>query len=246
MLGNQKPPLYSLDGGWRLATATCAQSQISDANGGASACGYGELDAPGRLYSKETAGLSTALFGRGSACGGCFEVRCVDRRIPYRCLQGSPSVAVTAVDYCAPNYGRPYDDGGWCNFPREHFDLSQAAFLRIASRKADFIHVHYRRVICEREGGIRFTIAGSSYFHQVLITNTGSDGFVTAVKVKGSRTGWIPMARNWGQNWQCDTDLRGQPLSFEVTDSEGRTLTSYNVAPSDWRYGQTFEGKQFD
>lgn len=101
-------------------------------------------------------------------------------------------------------------------------------------------------MICEREGGIRFTIAGSSYFHQVLITNTGSDGFVTAVKVKGSRTGWIPMARNWGQNWQCDTDLRGQPLSFEVTDSEGRTLTSYNVAPSDWRYGQTFEGKQFD
>lgn len=101
-------------------------------------------------------------------------------------------------------------------------------------------------MICERDGGIRFTIAGSSHFHQVLITTVGSDGFVTAVKVKGSRTGWIPIARNWGQNWQCDADLRGQPLSFEVTDSEGRTPTSYSIAPSDRRCRQTFEGKQFD
>lgn len=101
------------------------------------------------------------------------------------------------------------------------------------------------RVQCERTGGMRFTMAGKAYFFQVLITNVGSDGQISAVKVKGSRTGWIPMGRNWGQNWQCDADIRGQPLSFEVTSSGGGAVTSYNVAPSNWQFGQTFEGKQF-
>jgi hypothetical protein len=93
---------------------------------------------------------------------------------------------------------------------------------------------------------MRFRITGSGHFVQVLITNVGADGEVAAVKVKGSRTGWIPMGRNWGQNWQCAADLRGQPLSFEVTGGwSGRTVTAYNVAPRDWMFAQTFPGKQF-
>lgn len=91
---------------------------------------------------------------------------------------------------------------------------------------------------------MRFAVGGSSHFCQVLITNVASDGQVVAVKVKGSRTGWIPMGRNWGQYWQCNADLGGQPLSFEVTTSRGRTVTSYGVAPASWQFGQTFQGKQ--
>ena len=92
---------------------------------------------------------------------------------------------------------------------------------------------------------MKFTMSGSSHFYQVLITNVGQDGEVVAVKVKGSRTGWIPMARNWGQNWHGNVNLQHQPLSFEVTISSGKTLTSYSVAPANWQFGQTFEGKQF-
>ena len=101
------------------------------------------------------------------------------------------------------------------------------------------------RIKCRKEGGVRFTLDGSGIFLSVLIGNVGGAGDITAVKVKGSRTGWLPMGRNWGQNWHLNADLKNQPLSFEITGSDGITLTSYNVAPKGWDFGQSFEGKQF-
>lgn len=79
----------------------------------------------------------------------------------------------------------------------------------------------------------------------MLISNVAGTGDIIAVKVKSSRTGWLPMGRNWGQNWHINADLKNQPLSFEVTSSDGLTVTSYNVAPKTWKFGQTFDGKQF-
>lgn len=122
--------------------------------------------------------------------------------------------------------------------------MAEPAFQQLAIVKAGIIPVLFRRVPCVKTGGIKFTMNGNPNFNLVLVFNVGGNGEVSAMLIKGSSTGWMPMKRNWGQNWEIDVVLTGQSLSFHVITTDRKSVVSYNVAPSNWQFGQTFEGLQ--
>ncbi|KAJ7152325.1 hypothetical protein O6H91_19G053900 [Diphasiastrum complanatum] len=204
------------------------------------ACGYGNLYQSG--YGTETTALSSVLFNNGLGCGGCYQIRCVNSKY---CYPGSPYITVTATNLCPANWARPTNNGGWCNPPREHFDMSKPAFMKIAFWRAGIVPVAYRRVPCVKQGGIHFNLQGNYWWLLVYITNVGGPGDISKVSVKGSRTGWIPMTRNWGAAFQVFHSFQGQSISFMITAASTReTVIAWNVAPPSWKQGAIYMGGQ--
>nr|CAD1844659.1 unnamed protein product [Ananas comosus var. bracteatus] len=234
---HQRPSSYATSAltEWRSARASYFAADPQDSVGGA--CGYGDLGRRG--YGMATAGLSEGLFARGAACGGCYEVRCV-QELRY-CLPGPPSSSPPPTSAPPITASPPTPAASATPQPPlldPHPGLREDRPLE--GRR------HARPVPpCVREGGVGFTIDGRGFFITVLISNVAGAGDVTAVKIKGSNIGWLSMGRIWGQNWHISADLKGQALSFELTTSDSVTLTSFNVAPKDWSFGQTYAGKQF-
>ncbi|KAH7404155.1 hypothetical protein KP509_15G012800 [Ceratopteris richardii] len=184
------------------------------------------------------------LFDNGKSCGSCFEIKCdmTDPAAQKRCVAGK-SVVITATNLCPPSADHPTS---WCNLPNKHFDMTESAFSDIALYSTgNPMPVLYRSVPCPRVGGIKFTIDGNSKYNMVLLTNVGGSGQVKSVLVKGTKTGWIPLTRTWGSNWQTPENMQGQSLSFKVVLEDGSSVVSYDLVPASWRLGQTFVGKNF-
>ncbi|XP_020263863.1 expansin-A12 [Asparagus officinalis] len=225
-------------GGWLPAHATFyGASQNPTSLGGA--CGYDNTFHSG--FGINTAALSAALFRQGQACGACFQITCDRRADPRWCLPRT-TVTVTATNFCPPN-----NNGGWCDPPHRHFDMSLAAFSRVALVGSEgIVPVLYRRVPCRRSGGVRFTLKGTANFNLVMFTNVGGSGDVKAAWVKGSSrrsSAWTAMQRNWGANWQTNIDFRNQALSFKLMLGDRKTLEFVGVVPSSWKHGETYAAK---
>ncbi|KAK8925662.1 Expansin-A29 [Platanthera zijinensis] len=52
-------------------------------------------------------------------------------------VQKGVFVTVTATIFCPPNLTLPKDDGGWCNPPRRHLNMTQPAWEKIGIYRGD-------------------------------------------------------------------------------------------------------------
>lgn len=179
------------------------------------------------------------LFEDGYGCGTCYQIRCVHSSA---CFRGSPIATVTATNLCPPNWNEPSDNGGWCNPPSVHFDMSKPAFMRIADWHAGIVPVMYRRVPCRVRGGVRFQAQGNGYWLLAIVTNVGGAGDIGGMWVKGGSGEWVQMSYNWGASYQAFSQLGGQPRSFKVRSyTTGQIIVASDVAPSDWSVGMTYQ-----
>ncbi|CAA6662239.1 unnamed protein product [Spirodela intermedia] len=220
---------------WTSASATFyGGSDGSGTMGGA--CGYGNLYSDG--YGINNAALSTVLFNNGATCGSCYQIVCDAGKAPQWCRKDK-YITVTATNFCPPTTPFPTTTAAGAT-PAPTFRHVPACVGDHRHIQAGIVPILYQRVSCKRSGGMRFTINGRDYFELVLVTNVAGAGDVAAMWIKGSRTGWQVMTRNWGTNWQSLSYLNGQSLSFRVQLSDGQVRTANNVAPSNWRFGQTY------
>ncbi|KAG5558134.1 hypothetical protein RHGRI_008153 [Rhododendron griersonianum] len=186
------------------------------------ACGYGNLYTQG--YGTNTAALSTPLFNSGLTCGACFQIQCINDT--QWCIPGT-SVTVTATNFCPLG-----STGGWCNPPGKNFDMASYPYIFPKSTlREDRGHNIYN----QRQPGVEL-----DFDHQRGLRRRCPIGID-----HGVQHGVASYDTELGQKWQSNTYMIGQSLSIQVTTSDGRTVTSYNVAPSNWTFGQTFEGGQF-
>eukprot|EP00897_Mesotaenium_endlicherianum_P006792 jgi/Mesen1/6140/ME000314S05146 len=207
----------------------------SDASGTmGGACGFGNLYGNG--YGVMTAAASIAMFNNGLICGACYEVRCIGSG----CIT-KKTITVTVTNLCPQG-----SEGGWCNYPHKHLDLSMPAFTKLARPSKGVLTTQMRRVPCVKAGPIKFTIGGNPYFLQVTVTNVARDGDIGLLYVMGNREGWIPMTRNWGAVYTLSRRLGGKSLSFRIrTALTKQVLTVMDAAPKNWAFGGAYKKGQF-
>ncbi|KAG8037929.1 hypothetical protein GUJ93_ZPchr0024g29087 [Zizania palustris] len=163
---------------WHPATATWYGSADGDGSDGG-ACGYGTLVDVVPMKARVGA-VSPVLFKDGEGCGACYKVRCLDAGICSR-----RAVTVIVTDECP---------GGVCAFGRTHFDLSGAAFGRLAVaghggqlRNRGEISVVFRRTACKYGGkNIAFHVneGSTSFWLSLLVEFEDGDGDIGSMQLK--------------------------------------------------------------
>lgn len=233
-------PLHSvIDPHWKPATATWYGSPEGDGSDGG-ACGYGSL-VDVKPFRARVGAVSPVLFKGGEGCGACYKVKCLDESICSR-----RAVTVIITDECP---------GGYCSNGRTHFDLSGAAFGRMAVsgnggelRNRGEISVIYRRTPCKYPGkNIAFHVneGSTDYWLSLLVEFEDGDGDVGSMHIReASSTEWLEMTHLWGANWCIIGGPLKGPFSVKLTTlSTGRSLSARDVIPRSWTPRATYTSR---
>jgi len=223
---------------WHPATATWYGSPGGDGSDGG-ACGYGGLVDKKPLKARVGA-VSPVLFKGGEGCGACYKVKCLKKGL---CSEKPVTVVIT-------------DEGPALAFGTTHFDLSGAAFGRMATvgktpalLNSGKLPVLYRRTLCEYPGkNVTFHVTQGStvYWFSILIEYEDGDGDVGGVHLKQAESdAWIEMRHVWGANWCLlgSSPLKA-PFSMRVTTlTSKQTLSARNVIPEHWFPNATYRSR---
>nr|QHQ74421.1 expansin B3 [Stylosanthes guianensis] len=234
--GQKRSQHRILDTHWHAGTATWYGDPEGDGSTGG-ACGYGTMVDVKPLKARVGA-VGPVLYKNGEGCGECYKVKCLD---PTICSKRAVTVIIT-------------DECPGCPSDRTHFDLSGAAFGRMAVsgengqlRNRGEIPVIYQRTTCTYPGkNIAFRVnEGSTPFWLSLLAEwEDGDGDISSMHIQevGSSE-WIEMKHLWGANWCIiGGPLRG-PFSVKLSTSSGKSLTARDVIPSNWTPKATYTSR---
>ncbi|KAL9257732.1 Expansin-B3-like protein [Drosera capensis] len=234
-----QPLRHPPDQHWLPATATWYGAADGDGSDGG-ACGYGSLVDVKPLKARVGA-VSPILFKNGEGCGACYKVMCLDKSICSR-----RPVTIIVTDECP---------GGVCSGGRTHFDLSGAAFGRMAMagegnmlRNKGLIPVTYHRTPCKYRGkNIAFHVneGSTNYWLSLLVEFENGAGDVGSMHIRqAASTEWLQMTHLWGANWCIIGGPLKGPFSVKLTTlSTAKSLSARHVIPSNWSPKATYTSR---
>lgn len=226
----------ALDLHWYPGTATWYGDPEGDGSTGG-ACGYGTMVDVKPLRARVGA-VGPLLFRNGEGCGACYKVKCLDRSI---CSTRAVTVIIT-------------DECPGCPSDRTHFDLSGAAFGRMAVagengelRNRGEIPVIYRRTPCTYPGyKIAFHVNEGStpFWLSLLVEFEDGDGDIGSMHIQEAGSSeWLEMNHLWGANWCIIRGPLKGPFSVKLSTSTGKSLTAVDVIPSNWTPKATYTSR---
>ncbi|GJN02257.1 hypothetical protein PR202_ga19589 [Eleusine coracana subsp. coracana] len=224
---------------WRPATATWYGEADGDGSDGG-ACGYGTLVDVVPMKAR-VGSVSPVLFKDGEGCGACYKVKCLDHGICSR-----RAVTVIVTDECP---------GGMCGGGRTHFDLSGAAFSRMAVagaggrlRDRGQLSVVFRRTACKYGGksiAFRVNEGSTNFWLSLLVEFEDGEGDLGSMQIKQANSvEWLDMKHVWGATWCLVRGPLVGPFSVRLTTLSGRkTLTARDVIPKNWTPKATYTSR---
>eukprot|EP00483_Globobulimina_turgida_P002067 UN02069 len=201
------------------------------------ACNFGEISANTFPFNN-IAAPNEAFYKKSLACGGCYEIMCVapwdQTYCPNSgCLKANASVIIEVTDEC-PVQGNEQ----WCSGDITHFDLSQHAFDLIADNTCGVIKQRWRQVTCNYGASQNIIVQNhegiNEWYFGITIESVDYYGQISNVKIKDAAASSFTEGQRQDYNvwlWQSSDGLK-TPISVQVADSQGNTLTGNNIVTS--------------